>query len=364
MTAAVVAAAVFGVGIGRAINHTRTVTTTAAPGGLTQPVVTAPGLGSDGSAGFGSTTVAAVERGVVDINTKLGYQSATAAGTGMILTSGGEILTNNHVIDGATAITATVVATGRTYTAKVVGTDVTADVAVLQLDGASGLSTIPLGDSSTVAVGDAVIALGNAGGVGGAPSVVTGRVQATGQAITASDQGGANAERLTNLIETDAPIQPGDSGGPLVTAAGKVIGMDTAASTGGRFQIAADTAYAIPINDALSIVHQIEAGKASATIHLGLSGFLGVEVQASTTLGGSANGAVISGVVSGSPAEKAGMRAGDVITGVDGHAISVAADLTTQLRTHHPGDRVSITWSDQGGTSHTVTVTLMTGPAN
>jgi S1-C subfamily serine protease len=364
--AAMVAAAFFGVGVGRAINHTRTITTAAAPAGSLLPSGGLPDNGGTGAAGpLSGAAITAVERGVVDINTKLGYQSATAAGTGMILTANGEILTNNHVIDGATAISATVVATGRTYTAKVVGTDVTADVAVLQLQGASGLSPIPLGNSSGVATGDTVIALGNAGGVGGAPSVVTGTVQATGQAITASDQGGANAERLTDLVETDAPIQPGDSGGPLVNASGKVIGMDTAASTGSRFQVAANTAFAIPINDALSIVHQIEAGKASATIHLGLPGFLGVEVQGAGALGGNTTpGAVISAIVAGSPAARAGLQAGDVITAVDGHKIAAASDLTTQLRGHQPNDRVSLTWTDQSGSSHTATVTLMTGPAN
>jgi S1-C subfamily serine protease len=364
---AMLVAALFGVGVGRAINGTRTITTASSPVESSQPAGSLPATGAGNAAGpLSAASVAAVERGVVDINTKLGYQSATAAGTGMILTAGGEILTNNHVIDGATAITATVVATGRSYTAKVVGTDVTADVAVLQLQGASGLTTIPLGDSSSVAPGDAVVALGNAGGIGGAPSVVTGTVQATGQAITASDQGGANAERLTDLLETDAPIQPGDSGGPLVNASGKVIGMDTAASTGSRFQVAANTAFAIPINDAMAIVHQIEAGKASATIHLGLPGFLGVEVQGANAQGGgsSTSGAVISAVVAGSPAAHAGLQAGDVITAVDGHRISVASDLTTQLRSHQPNDRVSVTWTDQAGTSHTATVTLMTGPAN
>jgi S1-C subfamily serine protease len=326
------------------------------------------GGGSGGSGGSGSSSggqvnnsvVSNVEKGVVDINTKLGYQSATAAGTGMILNSNGEVLTNNHVIDGATAITATVVTTGKTYTAKVVGEDPTADVAVLQLQGASGLTPVPLGDSSSVSNGDAVVAIGNAGGVGGTPSAVGGQVLATGQSITASDLGGANAERLSNLIEMDAPIQPGDSGGPLVNSAGKVIGMNTAASTGGRFQVAANTAFAIPINDALTIVHQIENGQESSTVHLGLPGFLGVGVDPQ----GTANGALISSVVSGSAAAKAGLQQGDVITGVDGHQVSQASDLTSLLQGHHPGDKVSITWTDQSGSSHTSTVALGSGPAN
>jgi S1-C subfamily serine protease len=379
MIAAVVASAFVGVGVGRAINGNRTITATAAPA---QPLFPgdSPGSGSgsgstgsgsgsgSGSTGPASAAVAGVEAGVVDIDTKLGYQSASAAGTGMVLTSSGEVLTNNHVIDGATTITATVVTTGKTYTAKVVGTDVSADVALLQLEGASGLKTIPLGDSSTVATGASVVAIGNAGGVGGAPAVVTGTVQATGQTITASDQGGANAERLSDLIETDAPIQPGDSGGPLADSAGKVIGMDTAASAGNRFQAAADVAFAIPINDAISIVHQIEAGKESATIHLGLPGFLGVEVQdTSGAFGGggsTTSGAVVSGVVNGSPAASAGIRAGDTITKVDGQTITAAQALTTQLHGHHPGDKVTVSWTDASGSSHTATVKLVSGPAS
>jgi len=361
--AALVAAALFGVGIGRAINRSRTVTTSVA-GASGQPS-TGFGQGSGGSGTQGSAgslsqgAVTAVTNGVVDIDTRLTYQSATAAGTGMILTSNGEVLTNNHVVDQATSITATVVATGRTYTAKVVGTDPTADVAVLQLQGASGLSTIPLGDSSSVSPGDNVVAIGNAGGVGGTPSVVTGTVQATGQTITASDEGGANAERLSDLIETDAPIQPGDSGGPLVNANGKVIGMDTAASQGGRFQLSSGAAYAIPVNDALSVARQIEAGQSSATVHLGLPGFLGVGVDPNST-----GGAGITQVVSGGPAAKIGIRAGDVITSVDGKKITAPTDLTTDLHTHRPGDKVTVTWSDQSGASHTATATLIAGPAD
>jgi len=383
ITAAMLVAAFVGVGIGRAVNQNRTIAATSTPVQQVPAIPGFPGLGSgsgsgsgssgsgsgsgSGASGSNSATVANVEAGVVDINTSLGYQSASAAGTGMVITSSGEVLTNNHVIDGATRITATLVTTGKTYTAKVVGTDVTGDVALLQLEGASGLKTVPLGDSSTVSSGASVIAIGNAGGVGGAPSVVDGTVQATGQTITASDQGGTNAERLSNLIETNAPIQPGDSGGPLVDANGKVIGMDTAASSGNRFQASADVAFAIPINDAMSIIHQIESGQESSTIHLGLPGFLGVAVQdSSSLLGGSSgsSGATVSSVVSGSPAANAGIHAGDTITAVNGQSIGSSTDLTTQLRSHHPGDSVTVSWTDSSGSQHTATVKLITGPAS
>ena len=177
-----------------------------------------------------------VDPGLVDVVSTLGDEQATAAGTGIVLTSNGEVLTNNHVIDGATSIKVTDIGNGRTYTAKVVGYDATQDVAVIQLQNASGLTTASLGDSSTVQTGDNVVALGNAGGKGGTPSVAAGTVTALNQSITASDEGSGNSEQLTGLIETNADIQPGDSGGSLVNSYGQVIGMDTAASSGTQLQ--------------------------------------------------------------------------------------------------------------------------------
>ena len=153
-----------------------------------------------------------------------------ALGTGIVLTSNGEILTNNHVINGATSVSVTDIGNGKTYKATVVGYDVSQDIAVLQLSGASGLTTASTGDSSSVSVGDSVVALGNAGGVGGTPWVAAGSVTALNQSITASDESSGSSERLTGLIETNADIQAGDSGGPLVNSHGQVIAMDTAAS--------------------------------------------------------------------------------------------------------------------------------------
>jgi S1-C subfamily serine protease len=305
-----------------------------------------------------SAIAAKVSSSVVDINTKLNYQGASAAGTGMVLTSSGDILTNNHVIDGSTSISVTLVDTGRSYTAKVVGTDPTADIAVIRLQGASGLKPINTTVSTPVALGDSVIAIGNAGGVGGAPSVVTGTVSATDQTITASDPNGANAEQLSGLIQTNAPIQPGDSGGPLVNSAGQVIGVNTAASSRNRFDSTASVGFAIPLANAVSVARQIESGVATTTVHIGLPGFLGVAVDPST------GAAVVAGVQSGSPASTIGLVAGDTITAVDGKAISSPDNLTTILRAHHPGDKVSIRWTTASGATHTATATLMTGPAD
>jgi S1-C subfamily serine protease len=299
----------------------------------------------------------AVDPTIVDINTTLGLQQAAAAGTGIVLTASGEVLTNNHVIDGATAITATDVGTGQTYQATVVGYDRTRDLAVIQFQGASNLPTASLGDVSTVATGASITAIGNAGGAGGTPSAVTGTVVALNQSITASDQGGGNAEQLAGLIQIAAPIQPGDSGGPLVDSGGKVIGMDTAADNSGA-------GFAIPIDQATAVAAQIEAGTASDTVHIGATAFLGIAVAAtSTSNAATTSGVAVSDVVSGSPAEQAGLGNGDTLLTLDGTTLSRPTTLTSLLTAHHPGDRVTLTVADSTGQTRTVTLTLTTGPA-
>jgi S1-C subfamily serine protease len=308
---------------------------------------------ANGSGGTSSTSsaTAAQQVGVVDIVVALGYQQAEAAGTGMILTSSGEVLTNNHVIDGATSIKVTVVSTGKTYTASVLGDDPTHDVALVQLKGASGLQTVKTA-SAAATVGNTVVGVGNAGGAGGTPSAAAGKVVALGQAITARDDDGSNPERLTNLIETDAPIASGDSGGPLFNSASEVVGMDTAISAGQQVQ-----AYAIPISRALSIAKQIESGKSSGTVHVGSTAFLGVGLEDTSS------GVAVTSVVSGSPADSAGLQAGDVITAVGGTSISSAEGLTTVMQAHSPGDRVTLHWTQESGQTSKATVTLVAGPA-
>jgi S1-C subfamily serine protease len=308
---------------------------------------------STGGTTTGTTTAAtsAQQVGIVEINTVLTYQSAQAAGTGMVLTSTGEVLTNNHVVEGATRISVTISSTGATYTARVVGTDPTGDVAVLQLAGASGLQTAAL-STATATVGAAVTGVGNAGGTGSL-TAAGGTITAVDQAITASDESGGSAEQLVGLIETDAAIQSGDSGGPLYGADGTVVGMDTAASSGGAVQ-----GYAIPIATAEAIATQIEAGVDNATIHQGYPAFLGVSLQD----GGA--GATVAGVLSGGPAGSAGIAAGDVIVSVGGTSVTSAAGLSSAMAGYQPGDRVSVTWTTATGATHSATVTLATGPAD
>ena len=316
------------------------------------------GSSSSGSSGTTTTTAsAAQQKGIVVIDTVLAYDQAQAAGTGIVLSGTGEILTNNHVIAGATSIQVTVPSTGATYTATVVGTDATDDIAVLKLQNASGLATAKLDSGGGVSTGDAVTAVGNAGGTGTLVQA-SGSVTGTGASITTQAEGSAPSESLSGLIETDADIQAGDSGGPLYDAQGEVVGIDTAASS----NTSQPDGYAIPIATALSIAHEIEAGHASSTIAVGARAFLGIGLSDQSG-SSAASGAEVAQVFNGTPAADAGLAAGAVITDVDGTTISSNEDLSTALAQHKPGDRVNITWVDQSGVSQSASVTLTSGPA-
>ena len=311
-----------------------------------------------------SANTSALDTGVVDINTQLGYLNAAGAGTGIVLSPSGEVVTNNHVISGATRISVTDVGTGRRYPATVTGYDRSHDVALLQVHGASGLPTAPIGDSSTVSVGDKVAAVGNAGGLGGSPSIASGTVTALDRTITASDGRDGSTQQLTGLIQIAANVVPGDSGGPLVNTAGQVVGIDTAASTGFRLESARGEGFAIPINEAMAITRQIEAGAGSATVHIGPTGVLGILVQDTARYGLAVSGATVAGVLPGLPGDQAELAAGDVIVAVDDTAVDSAATLTTVLNSHHPGDSVRLTWLDPSGQQHDATVRLAAGPPN
>ena len=311
-----------------------------------------------------------VDPGLVDINVSNSSTGSRGSATGMVLTPSGAVLTNNHVVQGATSIKATDIGNGRTYTATVVGYDRGHDVAVIQLRGASGLKTVPLGHSAGVGVGARVTALGNAGGGGGTPSVATGSVVQLGQSIIASDIGGGNAERLAGLIQTNAAVLPGDSGGPLVNDGGQVIGMDAAASaTNAAYVSRPAQSFAIPIDSAIAIAKQIETGPAGPGVHVGPTAFLGVAVIPTSLYGGlggatsQAHGALVGAALPGYPAAQAGLSKGDVITSVDGQTVTSATELTSLLSAHHPGDSVRIGWTDPSGQTHSATVKLGSGPA-
>jgi len=326
---------------------------------LTVPPVFTPPVTAQALRQPPSGIAAIVNPAIVDIDTRLTYQHAIAAGTGMVLTSNGVVLTNNHVISGATSIGAVSVGTGRAYPVHVIGVNPSADVAIIQLEGASGLPTI-LSSPNRVGPGDAVVAIGNAGGVGGTPSVTSGVVQAVDQSIIASDPAAGISEQLDGLIESTALLQPGDSGGPLVNTFGQVIGMNTAASVAAGSSLPAS--FAIPIGKALGIANQIEAAQPGGGVYLGLPPFIGVVVT-NGTLAGRA-GAAVTGVVAGGPAAGVGVTPGSLIVTVGGQVVDSQLALTRVLRQFRPGDVVNLGWLDPRGGPRSSPLTLAAGPAD
>jgi S1-C subfamily serine protease len=309
-----------------------------------------------------------VEPAVVDIYTEIQSsfgQTGRGAGTGMLVTSSGEVLTNNHVIQGATNIEVSISGRSGTYEATVVGADFEDDVALLQVQGVSGLPTVTLADSSHVVLGQEVVAIGNALGQGGSPSVTEGTVSALDRSITVGD-GRGDSEQLTGLIQMDAPIQPGDSGGPLVDSSARVVGMITAAAQSNFGQSVSSVGFAIPSNDALGIVGKIRSGNETGSIVIGPPGFLGVgtaEDLDSVTAArlNVTSGALVLSVRPGAPAESAGITELSVITAIDGQRVSSADALRTAIYLHDPGEQIRVTWVDEGGT-HSATVRLITSP--
>ncbi len=412
-----VIAAGLAVGVTVAVDHPGS--TPAANTGSSLPgaaAVPQPAASSSGAAGTEQQVVNKVEPGLVIINTTMQYDSEAGAATGMIINSDGLVLTNNHVIEDSTKVTARDVATGKTYTATVLGFDTTGDVALIQLQGASGLRTVPLGNSSTVKNGAAVVALGNAEGEG---SIIPAGGEITGldKTITASDEGGTiTSETLHGMLETNAGVVSGDSGGPLVSASGQVIGMDTAGSSVsiGQQSGQSGAGFAIPINTALGVARQIAAGHASSTVSIGYPPFIGIFIGSGTLtnpqqqaeqqeeqdgfgngaggfggfgfpgFGGNGgtpscytsnsdvgvpsdiapanSGTLIDGTICGSPAASAGITSGSVITSVDGQSTASPAALTKVMSGLHPGDTVSVTWVSVSGQTTTSRLTLAAGP--
>jgi S1-C subfamily serine protease len=294
----------------------------------------------------------------------------------------------------------TPVSSGRSYPATVVGYDLRDDVAVLRIKGAPKLTAVTTGDSSHLAVGTQVLALGNEAGQGGQPTVAPGVISSLDRSIVASDQSSGLTETLHGMLQTSADIRPGDSGGPLANAAGQVIGIDTAAGSGGPGMSVAG--YAIPINTALAVASQIAAGHVGPGIRLGMPAFLGVllpdsansnpQQQAANQQTGPRNrtrtsghgclasrastftavpaaiapasaGALVDGVLCGTPAAEAGLVAGDVITSFGGQAVTSARSLSSALDHERPGSRAMMSWVAVGGGTHSAMVTLGAGPA-
>lgn len=408
--AVAVAAAALGAGAVVGIDHLGTTSTAAqspAPrvtspaSQAPQPQQSQPAAAPPAGNGSEQAVVAKVSAGLVIINTALQYRSEQAAGTGIVLNSSGLILTNNHVIENSTSISATDVATGKTYPAKVVGYDETGDIAAIQLQGASGLKTAPLGNSSGIKVNDSVVAMGNAEG-GSQIVPASGQITALHQTITATDENGVDSsETLHDMIQTDAAIISGDSGGALASAAGEVVGMNTAGNNVQTPQQGSSTGFAIPINDALSVVNQITAGHASATISLGYPPFVGIWLATSdssnpqaqaqaqeqnqggfgfgqpqpqacstndqnlpvpTTIAPVSSGALVVGIICNGPAQAAGMTAGAVITAVNGQTVGTPNQLHDAIASYKPGDTVTINWVNTSGQAKTSSLRLTDAP--
>lgn len=287
--------------------------------------------------------------GVVLINTTVGYGTGQGAGTGLTITGDGIVVTNHHVVQGATSITVTDPSTKESYDATVLGYDDVHDVAVLQLEDASGLSTVAT-DRDAAAQGEEVTSVGNAEGQGSL-SAADGTVTDPSTAITVNDEDGT-ASALRDLIQTDADVVSGDSGGALLDEDGEVIGMNVAATSGS----AEISGYAIPIDTVLDIAAQIIAGEESGDVEIGGSA-AALAVQVDTT-----RSTLVVGVVADGAAEAAGITEGSTITSVDGTTVASIDDITSVLADHEPGDEIAVSWTDAAGEAHTVTMKLGEGP--
>ncbi len=392
------------------------------PTGVSSHQVPGPHNDVSGSGSLRTSAVAAkVDPGVVDIDALIAYSGGTSSeGTGMVISRDGLVLTNNHVINGSNSIhvRAAVSSGSREYTATVVGYDATHDVALLKIS-APNLQPVSVGNSDQVKLGTPVVALGNAEGQGGLPRAAAGLINSLGKTINPTDESTGATETLHNMLQTTADIVSGDSGGPLANGAGQVIGMTTANASSSQGSSSV-LGYAIPINTALDVAHQIAAGQRSATVAIGLPGFLGVLVpqsnssspqqqaaqqrqqerqqsqQGSGSGGGTGSGgtgpsgsgqrasgcvlddsdtsvpaliapvsrgALVDGVLCGTAAGAAGLVSGDVITSVNGQAVSSPTGLTQSVSGLRPGTKVKLEWETATGQSLTRTVPLGAAPA-
>ena len=298
---------------------------------LINDTITASANGRGGFGGFG------------------GFQES-GAGTGIIISADGEIVTNAHVVNGATAITVTLPNNGGTHPASIVGIDTTQDLAVIKISGVSNLKPATFANSDTAEVGDSVLAVGNALGYGGAPTVTEGILSAKGRTLTGTD------DNLSNLLQTDAAINPGNSGGPLVDTTGQVIGINVAVASGTTSEPAQNIGFSIPSNTVVNDLPSLKAGKGAnsqggQTTQSGT--FLGVSVADAT------GGALVQAVEPGSPAAAAGIQAGDLITSVDGKPIADGTALQQAIRSNKAGATVTIGLTRNGSTT-TVKATLGT----
>jgi S1-C subfamily serine protease len=311
---------------------------------------------------------ASVDPVLVDIGVEItggnGQVAAEGAGTGIIVTSDGDVLTCNHVVDEASTIRVYFNGRGVGHPATVIGIDPSADVSLIHVEGVSGLPAATLANTASLSVGQSVVALGNAGGRGGAPAVSEGRVTGLDRSITAQTDTGT-LEHLSDMVQSSASIQAGDSGGALVNAAGQVVAMITAGESGPG--PTTTVGFAVPMGKAVPIAQQIQSGRGSATVIIGEIGYLGVQVQDPTASGdhslglNTTSGALIVGFTQGSAAAHAGIPRNALVVAVDGRSVNSVDALGAALLHTRPGQTVTVGWLNRHG-RHDTRVTLGSGP--
>ncbi|RDI52076.1 S1C family serine protease [Nocardia mexicana] len=305
-----------------------------------------------------AAVAAAVEPELANINVSVRPTGMTAAGSGIVLTADGQVLTSHHVVKGAESITVGDIGTGGQYPATVLGYDADADIALLELSRAAGLPVARIGSSAALRVGDEVLAIGNAGGTG-SPTATPGTVTALDASIVARDAADYSRKALTGMVEIAAPVTSGQSGGALADSHGSVVGVITAASGDVAKASGRASGYAVPIDTAMSVVRQIRSGLASDTVHVGPTATLGV-----ITSDAKPAGARIESAVYGMPAYAAGLTEGEIITGIDGRAVTSVQSLKAVLNLRKPDDTVQLELTVPDGSRRTVAVVLAVGPPN
>jgi serine protease Do len=349
LAAAVLAGGAAGGLVGRATGS-RTVVRTVTPAAV---ATTGSGTGTIARPTDIQQVLPRVQPSVVAVRTQAyrrgSFYPSEGAGSGIIIDPAGLVLTNGHVVEGATSIDVTFTGERTARPADLVGIDTKADVALVRIRNASGLPTATLGRSADLRVGDSVIAIGNALDLGSTPTVTEGIVSALNRSIDAP------GESLSGVIQTDAAINPGNSGGPLVDAQGRVVGMNTAIAGLGQ-----NIGFALAIDNVKPVAASIEAhpNPSGSGSTAAATAFLGISVADD----GSGGGAVVQQVVPGSPAGRAGLQVGDVVTAIGGTSVTSAQDLVAAVRSHEPGDTMTVTWL-RGQAGHHASVKLVAAPA-
>lgn len=310
-----------------------------------------------------AVVVAQVEPALVQITTEADFQGVVGNGTGIVLSPDGVVLTSHHVIQGANRIRVRSMATGHTYRADAIGYDRTQDIAVIKLHGAPPLPVAPLGDANSLALGDPVLTIGNANGTGNPLTHEQGAVTSLSRTVHAEDEMTGSTNSLHGLIESSTNLRSGDSGGALVDSAGRVVGLNAAATVNFRVNGEATPAgqgFAIPINRALGIANQIRSGTPSPTVHIGPSAILGVGISS----GDGPGGLPVRSVLRNGPAAQVGILPGDTLTVIEGVQIDSANALTGLLDQRYPGNVIDVNWVDRSGFARNAKVELAAGPVS